>query len=79
MGKVTLPNIVTADRYATIAQWFYDEDEYVHIGDTLFEVMVEETTYNIVAEMTGRLQNIRFKEGDVIALTEHVADIAEDI
>ena len=73
-----MPNIAHEERYATISRWYFKEGEYVRNGDALVEVMIEANTYKIIAEASGRLNDVRFNEGDVVSLSDIIANISNE-
>jgi pyruvate/2-oxoglutarate dehydrogenase complex dihydrolipoamide acyltransferase (E2) component len=77
MGKVNLPLISDREQYATIARWFFDEGEYIHNGDAIVEVMIDDVPYTIIAECSGTLMDLRYREGDVVNVPGHIANITE--
>ncbi len=77
MTELTLPPFFEREKVATIVTWFVNEGEYFREGDNLVEVLVQETTYKIVADVSGVLRKVRYAPGDEVPFLELLALIDE--
>lgn len=76
----TIPVTIPADLWAedvpaVISSWYYDEGDTVEEGAVIADLMVEKSTFELIAPATGRLGAMRAVEeqadrGETIATIE---------
>jgi pyruvate/2-oxoglutarate dehydrogenase complex dihydrolipoamide acyltransferase (E2) component len=73
MADVTIPeDLWDEDLEGAISVWFFEDGDGVNEGDTLCEVMVEKSTFEILAPASGTLTiaievEVPLNKGDTIA------------
>jgi pyruvate/2-oxoglutarate dehydrogenase complex dihydrolipoamide acyltransferase (E2) component len=74
--EVELLDLVGEDAdEATVSCWYFEEDEEIHEGEDLVEMLTDKATFNITAPVTGRLVEILAQEGDVVKVGDVVATL----
>jgi len=57
MTDVPIPaDLWSADDVAAISAWLYDDGDSVQAGAVIAEIMVEKSSYELIAPATGKLQ-----------------------
>jgi len=73
MSNVIIPaNLWEEDLEGAVSIWFFEEGDNVSEGDTLCEIMVEKSTFEVEAPAAGVLRilvqvEVPVKKGDAIA------------
>lgn len=79
--EVELPDLGPegGDR-ATVAEWNFDEGEYVEQGDVLLEVTCDAGTLDVISPRSGVLVERIVEEDEIVRIGEPVAvlDVDED-
>ena len=75
MVDVICPAFVDDTREATIVCWYFQEGQAIQEGDEILEVMTDEMTFKIVADTSGILRNIHYRNGDVVPYFEKLAEL----
>ena len=74
---VILPKLDEAMRTGRIIKWLKKEGDRVEKGDVLFELETEKVTFEIEAEQSGILSNVRAKAGDAVVVGTTIAFILQ--
>ena len=74
---VILPKLDEAMRTGRIIKWLKKEGDRVEKGDVLFELETEKVTFEIEAEQSGILSNVRAKAGDAVPVGTTIAFILQ--
>jgi len=74
---VILPKLDEAMRTGRIIKWMKKEGDRVEKGEVLFELETEKVTFEIEAEQSGILSNVKAKAGEVVPVGATVAFILQ--
>ena len=74
---VILPKLDEAMRTGRIIKWLKKEGDRVEKGEVLFELETEKVTFEIEAEQSGILSNVRAKAGDAVPVGTTIAFILQ--
>ena len=75
--SVILPKLDEAMRTGRIIKWFKKEGDQVEKGEVIFELETEKVTFEIEAEQSGILSNVKAKAGEVVPVGTTVAFILQ--
>lgn len=75
MKNVVLPELGEGINSATIACWHYNCGDQIDVDDDLVEVVTDKATFNISAEVKGKLKEIHADEGTEITIGSTLAVI----
>lgn len=75
--EIQIPKLGTGSPIV-VAQWFYDEGDFIEEGDDLVELRSENKKLIIVAPLSGVLSNIFYYEGEEADEGEVIAEIEEE-
>ncbi len=64
MVNVILPELGEDITKATIAGWMCREGDQIKEGDDIVEVVTDKAVFNVPASASGKVKQIRFKEGE---------------
>lgn len=78
MIEVTLEQLASDVKEATINYWFYEEGDSVEEGEDLVEVIVEGTAMKFTAPCSGILDEVYFTEGDSVSSGDVLFQIEEN-
>lgn len=76
LNEIKLPELGEGIEKATVAFWHYQPGQRVNANDDLVEVVTDKATFNVPADVSGILKEIRVSEGrearigEVLALIE---------
>ncbi len=70
---IIMPKFGFTQESAEIVRWLKHEGETVEAGDPIAEVTTDKVNMEVEATATGILAGLRFKEGDVVPVTEVIA------
>lgn len=73
--KVRLPELSEKDTSCVLTLWHVKEQDYIYLGNDLFEVVTDKATFDIPSPASGRVIKILKKEGDTILPGEVLAEI----
>lgn len=76
--EVIIPRLGSSDEAdeVKVLRWIKKEGEQVRKGEALLEVETDKVNVEIEAPESGLLEEVRFKEGEVVASNSVVAIIA---
>jgi len=72
---VKMPKIGLSDESAIIAKWHKKKGEQVKVGEVLFTIETDKSTFDVEAEADGTLLDVFFNEGDEVRVLTDVAVI----
>ena len=72
-----LPQISEGTKEAVITAWHVSENGKVKRDQDLLEVTTDKATFDVPSPVTGTLEKIIKKEGDVARVNEAIAEISE--
>lgn len=78
MREVRLPALAEDQVDATVIRWLHQEGDLVQAGEPILEVETDKAAVEIESPASGRLREIRAREGDVVPVETVVAVIEED-
>lgn len=78
MKEIRLPALAEDQVDATVIRWLRQEGDRVQAGDPILEVETDKAAVEIESPASGRLREIRAREGDVVPVETVVAVIEED-
>lgn len=78
MVEVVLEGLPLHVEEATIANWFYEEGDYVNQGDDLLALTMAEGTVTIPAAASGTLAEVYYDEGELVSKGEVLCTIDDD-
>ncbi|OGX04298.1 MAG: hypothetical protein A3G87_05430 [Omnitrophica bacterium RIFCSPLOWO2_12_FULL_50_11] len=78
MIEVTLEELASDVKEATINYWFYEEGDSVEEGEDLVEVIVEGNALKLAAPCSGILNEVYFTEGDSVSAGDVLCEIEEN-
>jgi pyruvate dehydrogenase E2 component (dihydrolipoamide acetyltransferase) len=70
---IIMPKFGFTQESAEIVRWLKHEGETVEAGDPIAEVTTDKVNMEVEATATGILAGLRYKEGDVVPVTEVIA------
>ncbi len=73
--EVIMPKFGFTQESSEIARWLKQPGDAVDQGDPIVEVTTDKVNMEIEAPVTGILDGVRFKQGDVVPVTEIIAYI----
>ena len=71
LHKVKLPPLADEVEIAAVTQWKVEEGDYVEERDTLVVMRDNGDTYDVQADTSGIVSQIKLEEGDLV----HVGDV----
>ncbi len=76
--EVLMPKLGLTMVEGTIVKWFVKEDDYVNVGDKLFEVETDKLTNEIMADTEGFIRKILIKQGETAEVKSLIGVIASE-
>lgn len=73
--EIIMPKFGFTQETAEIVRWIKREGELVDVGDPIVEVTTDKVNMEVEAPARGVLSNVRYREGDVVPVTEVIAYI----
>lgn len=73
--EVIMPKFGFTQETAEIVRWIKREGDLVDIGEPIVEVTTDKVNMEVEAPARGVLGNVRYREGDVVPVTEVIAYI----
>jgi 2-oxoglutarate dehydrogenase E2 component (dihydrolipoamide succinyltransferase) len=73
---IRLPNIDSAGSEITVAAWLKQAGDAIQAGDIIAEVLTDKVNVEIESPVTGTLEAIVAKEGDVVVEGSVLARVA---
>lgn len=73
--NIQMPQLAPEMKDGVLVSWVKEADDWVEVGDVLFEVETDKAVCEIEATEKGRLTQMRFEEGDRVKVGETVAVI----
>ncbi len=64
MNNIVLPELGEGITKATVAFWHFKSGDFVQEGDDVVELVTDKATFNVAAEVAGRIQKIQVNEGE---------------
>ena len=77
--EITVPRLSDATDEGMLVAWFVEPGQRVSAGDTVAEVQMEKTSYDVVAPAAGRIQSLLVAPGDIVTAGTAIATLAEDL
>ncbi len=73
--EVIMPKFGFTQETAEIVRWLKKEGDFVEVGDPIAEVTTDKVNMEVEATASGILADLRYKEGDVVPVTEVICTI----
>lgn len=77
MTQVIVPELGEHIEKATVSYWYFQEGDTVAEKEDLVELVTDKATFNLPAPASGKLIEIKFRDGDEVAVGEVIAVIEE--
>ncbi len=75
MAEIVLPELAEGINQAMVSFWHRRVGDNVKEGEDLVELATDKATFNLPSPSTGKLKEIRFKEGESVKVGEVLAII----
>ena len=75
MTEMKLTDLAEGVTVATITYWYKNPGESVKEGEDIVELVTDKATFNLPAPASGKLKEVRAKEGDEIKIGQIIAMI----
>ncbi len=75
---ITVPRLSDATDEGMLVAWFVEPGQRVSAGDTVAEVQMEKTSYDVVAPAAGRIERLLAAPGDIVTAATAIATLADD-
>jgi pyruvate dehydrogenase E2 component (dihydrolipoamide acetyltransferase) len=77
-NAVKMPQMGLADGSCLLANWEKKKGEFVKVGDELFIIETDKTTFTVVSEFEGQILEIFFNAGDEVEVMTTVCVIGQE-
>ncbi len=75
MADFVLPELGEGIEKATVSYWLFEEGSQVKEGEDVVEMVTDKATFNVPANVRGKIKKIFFKEGEVVKVGQALATL----
>ena len=75
MSSILLPDLGEGIEKVVVSCWYVKPGDTVVKGDDIVEIVTDKATFNVPSDISGKVEEIFFKEGEEVTIGSTLATI----